>query len=38
VLAPATFAGKLIVGFAPRSAPKGADEFAHSIKTTVEAC
>ena len=28
--------GKLIVGFALRSARKGADDFAHSIKSTVE--
>jgi uncharacterized protein YndB with AHSA1/START domain len=37
VLEPATFAGKLIVGFALRSARKGADAFAHEIKKTIEA-
>ena len=37
VLEPATFVGKLIVGFALRSARKGADDFANSIKKTVEA-
>ena len=36
VLEPATFMGKLIVGFALRSARKGADYFAQSIKQTVE--
>jgi uncharacterized protein YndB with AHSA1/START domain len=36
VLEPATFVGKLIVGPALRSARKGADAFAQSIKSTVE--
>jgi hypothetical protein len=36
VLEPATFVGRLIVGFALRSARKGADDFAASIKRTVE--
>jgi len=36
VLEPATFMGKLIVGFALRSARKGADDFAQSIKRVVE--
>ena len=36
VLEPATFMGKLIVGFALRSARKGAGDFAQSIKKTVE--
>ena len=36
VLEPASFAGKLIVGFALRSARKGADDFAQSIKRVVE--
>jgi uncharacterized protein YndB with AHSA1/START domain len=36
VLEPANFMGKLIVGFALRSARKGADDFAQSIKQTVE--
>ena len=36
VLEPANFMGKLIVGFALRSARKGADDFADSIKQTVE--
>jgi uncharacterized protein YndB with AHSA1/START domain len=36
VLEPATFMGRLIVGFALRSARKGADDFAASIKRTVE--
>ena len=36
VLEPATFVGKLIVGFALRSARKGADDFAQSIKRVVE--
>jgi uncharacterized protein YndB with AHSA1/START domain len=37
VLEPHTFFGKLIVGPALRSAQKGADDFAQSIKRTVEA-
>ncbi len=37
VLQPANFGGKLIVGFALRSAQKGAEEFAQAIKATVEA-
>jgi hypothetical protein len=36
VLEPANFMGRLIVGFALRSARKGADDFAASIKRTVE--
>lgn len=36
VLEPASFMGRLIVGFALRSARKGADDFAASIKRTVE--
>jgi uncharacterized protein YndB with AHSA1/START domain len=36
VLEPANFMGRLIVGFALRSARKGADDFAQSIKQTVE--
>lgn len=36
VLEPANFGGRLIVGFALRSARKGADDFAQSIKRTVE--
>ena len=36
VLEPANFMGRLIVGFALRSARKGADDFAHSIKQTIE--
>ena len=36
VLEPATFMGKLIVGFALRSARKGADDFAQSITSTIE--
>ena len=36
VLEPATFMGRLIVGFALRSARKGADDFARSIKQAVE--
>jgi uncharacterized protein YndB with AHSA1/START domain len=36
VLEPATFMGRLIVGFALRSARKGSDDFAQSIKQTVE--
>lgn len=36
VLEPANFGGRLVVGFALRSARKGADEFAQSIKRTVE--
>ena len=36
VLEPATFVGKLIVGPALRSARKGADDFAQSIKSTIE--
>jgi uncharacterized protein YndB with AHSA1/START domain len=37
VLEPHTFIGKLVVGPALRSAQKGADDFAHSIKHAVEA-
>ena len=36
VLEPASFMGRLIVGFALRSARKGADDFARSIKQAVE--
>ena len=36
MLEPATLLGKLIVGFALRSARKGADDFARSIKRAVE--
>jgi hypothetical protein len=36
VLEPASFMGRLIVGFALRSARKGADDFALSIKQAVE--
>ena len=36
VLEPANFIGRLVVGFALRSARKGADDFAASIKRTVE--
>ena len=36
VLQPANFGGRLIVGFALRSARKGADDFAQSIKQTIE--
>jgi uncharacterized protein YndB with AHSA1/START domain len=37
VLEPANFGGKIAVGFALRSAQKGADDFAHAIKAAVEA-
>jgi hypothetical protein len=37
VLEPTGFAGRLVVGFALRSARKGADDFAQSIKRAVEA-
>jgi uncharacterized protein YndB with AHSA1/START domain len=37
VIVPNTFIGKLVVGPALRSARKGADDFAHSIKRAVEA-
>jgi uncharacterized protein YndB with AHSA1/START domain len=36
VLEPANLMGRLIVGFALRSARKGADDFAQSIKRTIE--
>jgi uncharacterized protein YndB with AHSA1/START domain len=36
VLEPANFIGKLVVGPALRSARKGADDFAQSIKSTIE--
>ena len=36
VLEPANFLGKLVVGPALRSARKGADDFAQSIKSTIE--
>ncbi|HEX6620601.1 MAG TPA: hypothetical protein VF024_13125 [Solirubrobacteraceae bacterium] len=36
VLEPANFIGRLVVGFALRSARKGADDFAAAIKRTVE--
>ena len=36
VIEPANFMGRLIVGFALRSARKGADDFAQSIKQTIE--
>jgi hypothetical protein len=37
VLEPANLGGKVVVGFALRSAQKGADEFAQAIKAAVEA-
>jgi uncharacterized protein YndB with AHSA1/START domain len=36
VIEPANFMGRLIIGFALRSARKGAEDFAQSIKQTIE--